>query len=203
RVKIHQGISLDVLPTLTDPFDCILIDGDHNWYTVYHELKIIEERGLQKAGGAIFFHDVGWPYARRDMYYQPELIPQQFRHPHEQKGIAPGRAELSAEAEFNSTHHNAVREGGARNGVLTAVEDFLKEQPGQFRFVRIEAEFGLGALFKKKDFRANLAFTGFLLKAKTFEHQLKLKEAFRRKLPFLFSSLARLRQRSRRREQAL
>jgi hypothetical protein len=34
HVTIKQGISLKVLPDLRDAFDCILIDGDHNWYTV-------------------------------------------------------------------------------------------------------------------------------------------------------------------------
>jgi hypothetical protein len=27
----------------------------------------------------IFFHDVGRPYGRRDMYYQPETVPPEFR----------------------------------------------------------------------------------------------------------------------------
>src|SRR5215471_4385746 len=58
RVRVHRGISLDVLPTISAQFDCVLIDGDHNWYTVYNELRMIEERGLIKPGGTIFFHDV-------------------------------------------------------------------------------------------------------------------------------------------------
>jgi hypothetical protein len=40
--------------------------------------RTIEERGLIKLGGAIFFHDVCWPYGRRDVYYQPALIPKNF-----------------------------------------------------------------------------------------------------------------------------
>src|SRR5947208_5578900 len=34
RYFLHQARSLDVLPTL-GPMDAALIDGDHNWYTVY------------------------------------------------------------------------------------------------------------------------------------------------------------------------
>ena len=32
--KMHIGLSLEVLPELP-AFDVYLIDGDHNWYTVY------------------------------------------------------------------------------------------------------------------------------------------------------------------------
>src|SRR6478735_6291288 len=38
----HEALSLDVLPTL-EPMDAALLDGDHNWYTVYNELRILGE----------------------------------------------------------------------------------------------------------------------------------------------------------------
>src|SRR5919106_6661341 len=38
RYHFHQGLSLDVLPTM-GPVDAALIDGDHNWYTVVNELR--------------------------------------------------------------------------------------------------------------------------------------------------------------------
>ena len=34
-----------------------------------------------------FLHDVGWPYGRRDLYYAPERIPEEFRQPWAQKGL--------------------------------------------------------------------------------------------------------------------
>jgi Methyltransferase domain len=198
RVALHQGLSLEVLPRLSEPFDCFLIDGDHNWYTVYNELRIIEERGLLKAGGAIFFHDVCWPYARRDMYYQPELIPREFIRPYEQKGIVKGAGKLSDDSEFNATHYNAINEDGPRNGVLTAIEDFLKEHHRGFRFFRIRVEFGLGVLLKRKDFLADMTFNQFLIKGKNFEMQLRVKEAVRRSIPSVYASLARIRHRGER-----
>ncbi|HEV2864293.1 MAG TPA: class I SAM-dependent methyltransferase [Pyrinomonadaceae bacterium] len=112
RVQVHKGISLEILQRISGPFDCILIDGDHNWYTVYNERRTIEERGLLRQGGTIFFHDVSWPYGKRDMYYQPGLIPEEFIHP------------------FRRDGSNAVHEGGPRNGVLTAVEDFFNDRRG-------------------------------------------------------------------------
>ena len=99
-MTVNKGISLKVLPELHDAFDCILIDGDHNWYTVYHELKVISDRDLLKRGGMVFFHDVEWPYGRRDMYYQPETIPQEHRHNCAQKGIMWGQSELSEHGGF-------------------------------------------------------------------------------------------------------
>jgi SAM-dependent methyltransferase len=149
RIKVLKGLSLDILPTLSEQFDCILIDGDHNWYTVYNELRLIEERKLLKTDGTIFFHDVGWPYGRRDMYFQPEVIPAEFTHPYEKKGIIYGQSELAESGGSNAEHYNAVFEGGTRNGVLTAVEDFVKERRDEYTFFYVEEEFGLGVLFKK------------------------------------------------------
>lgn len=159
RVRVHKGISLDVLPTLSEAFDCILIDGDHNWYTVYNELRLIDERGLLKPGGTIFFHDVGWPYGRRDMYYQPELIPTEYRQPFKRSGLVYGVSELSDASENNRHLANAMREGGPRNGVLTAIEDFLKSSNGGYRFRRINAEYGLGIMLKPRNWWQAIRFS--------------------------------------------
>ena len=37
----HKDTSLNVLPEM-DSADFVLIDGDHNWYTVYNELILLE-----------------------------------------------------------------------------------------------------------------------------------------------------------------
>jgi Methyltransferase domain len=149
QITVHRGLSLGVIPQLSGKFDCILIDGDHNWYTVFHELKAIDEKQLLADGGTIFFHDVGWPYGRRDMYYQPETIPAEFRQPYAQKGMVPGRSELSSTEGVNKSYYNAQAEGGPKNGVLTAIEDFYNERPGQYVFFRFKGEAGLGVLLKK------------------------------------------------------
>ncbi|MEZ5167505.1 MAG: hypothetical protein R2695_13815 [Acidimicrobiales bacterium] len=38
----HRALSLDALRH-TPAFDVALIDGDHNWYTVYHECRLLAE----------------------------------------------------------------------------------------------------------------------------------------------------------------
>jgi len=127
-------------------FDCVLIDGDHNWYTVFNELRVIYERGLLRPGGFIFLHDVDWPYGRRDLYYQPETIPEGFRHPFAKKGMMRGQRALAEVGGKNSDYWNALEEGGAKNGVLTAIEDFLALHPAEYRFFRIRYQWGLGVL---------------------------------------------------------
>lgn len=143
----HRAKSLDVLGEI-EPADVALIDGDHNWYTVYHELKQIAEAA--DAAGRPFpialFHDIGWPYARRDLYYDPTDIPPEFRQPYQRKGIWPGRSPLHRFG-INEILDNATHEGGSRNGVLTAVEDFIAERAEPMRLILIDGFHGLGILY--------------------------------------------------------
>src|SRR3989338_2079469 len=76
----HKKRSLEALPDISFP-DAVLIDGDHNWYTVFHELKLIERRATEekKTFPLVLLHDVGWPYARRDLYYDIDTIPPEYR----------------------------------------------------------------------------------------------------------------------------
>ena len=195
RISLCQGLSLDVLGRISKQFDCILIDGDHNWYTVYNELKLIEERGLLAEGGTIFFHDVCWPYGRRDMYYQPEQIPKEFVHPYEKKGIVYGQSELSSRSKVNAEYYNAVYEGGPRNGVLTAIEDFLRESGGQYRFFCLKKEFGLGVLQKSASGTGTATFNRLLLRSKYTNALYDMKDAAKTRLPVPYSFLRRLRRR--------
>lgn len=161
RVKVCKGISLAVLPVLDATYDCILIDGDHNWYTVYNELRVISKRQLLRRGGMIFLHDVGWPFGRRDMYYQPDTIPARYRHSYACKGMLRGRSELSDDSGLSPGFDNALHEGGPRNGVLTAVEDFLREHRHEYQFLRMRWDSGLGVLHYRKSLRDDLGFLAF------------------------------------------
>jgi glycosyltransferase involved in cell wall biosynthesis len=149
-LHFHKELSLNILGTLP-AYDAILIDGDHNWYTVYHELLLIEQ-AMQKKDDfpLIFLHDVGWPYARRDLYYDPETIPMAFRQPYQRKGLNPDIHGLCDTATFNNQLRHSVYEHAIKNGVLTAVEDFLAQTPVPLRFVRIPGWHGLGILAPKK-----------------------------------------------------
>ena len=152
-VAFIPGTSLDAIPNLSN-VDAWLIDGDHNWYTVYHELTAID-RLTRRDGRALFvlLHDVGWPCARRDTYYMPDRIPAEFRQPFDyDSGMVPGHAGLLPGRGFRGmgSFAAAKAEGGPRNGVLTAVEDFLEEQLDAGRelgFAEIPGVFGLGVVF--------------------------------------------------------
>ncbi|MEL7210777.1 MAG: class I SAM-dependent methyltransferase [Actinomycetota bacterium] len=128
-----QRPSLEALPTVPVP-DVALIDGDHNHYTVLRELRLLAERSDAEGRGMppVLLHDVLWPWGRRDMYYDPDRIPERHRHESDTRGVAPGvPGKVDSHGGFNAGFVSAVAEGGPANGVLTAVEDFVAEGPGR------------------------------------------------------------------------
>lgn len=134
--------------------DAWFVDGDHNYYTVYHELTAID--AIQRDAGRpllAFMHDVSWPCARRDFYYAPDRVPPGWRHPHSfDHGVRLGEDGVLAGKGLRGMGAFAValQAGGERNGVLTAVEDFLKEADTDERplfYVHVPAVLGLGIIF--------------------------------------------------------
>ena len=153
RYVFHRDISHNVLPELA-PVDVALVDGDHNWYTVYHELKMLADtaRSAGRPLPVLIMHDVLWPYGRRDLYYTPENIPEQYRHAYAQRGMRPGRSELLPEGGggVSPTLNNALVEGGPRNGVMTALEDFMAESDENLRLVVLPIYFGLAIVVSEE-----------------------------------------------------
>ena len=141
--------SLEALADLP-PFDVYFLDGDHNYYTVYHELSLIF--GAAKQVGrkpCLFIHDIGWPWGRRDLYYDPSRIPPDYCHEHDfHLGVALDEPGL-VKGGFRSRGQFALarREGGPRNGVLTAVEDALSAMGPGLEFIAAPPVFGLGILY--------------------------------------------------------
>jgi hypothetical protein len=148
-VVLHQNFSLRVLPSLT-AVDVALVDGDHNWYTVYNELRELQRaaRAADRSMPIVLSHDVAWPYARRDLYYFPETIPDEYRHPWETNGVVANQSPLAPEGR-NAGLANAVFEGGPRNGVLTAIEDFLAEADEVISMHKTSRDYGLAVLVPK------------------------------------------------------
>ena len=128
-----------------------LVDGDHNWYTVYHELRMLSESARRDHAPlpVLIMHDVGWPYGRRDLYYVPERVPEEFRQPYEQKGIRPGTTQVLPAGGINPLHYNAVLEGGPRNGVMTALDDFVAEYDRALRVLVLPVYFGLAIVVEE------------------------------------------------------
>jgi len=120
--------------------DAVIIDGDHNYFTVSEELRLIAAAGGDLP--LLMFHDVCWPHGRRDDYYAADLVPAEHRRPiHAGGGLHPDEPGIR----FGGLPYRsaAAREGGPRNGVLTAVEDFVAARE-DLRLAVIPAFFGLG-----------------------------------------------------------
>jgi GT2 family glycosyltransferase/glycosyltransferase involved in cell wall biosynthesis len=145
RLRFHRVKSLQVLGEIAD-VDLALVDGDHNWYTVINELRALEGRAREdsREPPVILLHDVGWPYGRRDLYYDPDAIPAAHRQPHARMGILPGRVELGPG--LNDHLENALLEGTSANGVLSAVEDFVAESRTEWRMWSIPGLSGMAIL---------------------------------------------------------
>ena len=143
ELELVRETSLAALPDLA-PADAVIIDGDHNHYTVSEELRAI----AAASGGELpllMFHDVGWPHGRRDDYYSAEQIPPEHRQPiMEGGGLHPDEPGIRAGG--LPYRGAAAREGGPANGVLTAVEDFVAEREG-LRLAIVPAFFGLGVVW--------------------------------------------------------
>src|SRR5262245_55626806 len=146
ELELVREPSLEALPRL-GPAQAVVIDGDHNYYTVREELRAIERAGADPVP-LLILHDVCWPHARRDTYYAPERIPERERQPLARDAfVAPGEPGVaSAGLRFDWA---AAREGGARNGVLTAVEDFI-EGRDELRLAVVPAVFGLGLVWSER-----------------------------------------------------
>jgi hypothetical protein len=142
--ELVEGLSPAALSEV-EPADVYLVDGDHNHWTVLHELRAIYADGRAPL---TILHDVGWPCARRDQYYSVDALPPEAVLPHSHtRGRMPGSEEL-VDHGFGGAGEFAVacEEGGPLNGVLTAVEDFLAEHGG-LAYAHVPAVFGLGVVW--------------------------------------------------------
>ena len=145
-LELVEATSHDALPKLPDA-DAIIIDGDHNYFTLSEELRLISERDPGATMPVLMLHDIGWPLARRDGYYAPDRIPADHRQPlafntflaPEEPGTLDEGMPFACVAE---------REGGPANGILTAVEDFLASRP-ELEFAKVPAFFGFGVIWHR------------------------------------------------------
>lgn len=149
ELELIEKTSHDHLASLESLPDAIVIDGDHNYFTLREELRLITERAPGKGIPLLFFHDVLWPHARRDTYYAPERIPEEHRPKPigHNVGLAPGNpgvAELGLPFIWAATE-----EGGPGNGTMTAIEDFMADQPG-LRLAVVPAFFGFGIIWHEE-----------------------------------------------------
>ena len=99
-------------------YDAIFLNDDPNWYTVYNELTIINQNNEEFP--LVFIINNIFPHKRRDSYMNPKIIPKEFVNSYSKvlnyNGIT-----------INDNYYHAIKENTSKNGVLTAIEDFLNE----------------------------------------------------------------------------
>ena len=145
ELVLHQATSHEVLADLEALPDAVIIDGDHNYFTLSEELRLVAELAGERPLPLIMFHDVAWPHARRDTYYDAERIPEDQRPPTgKDVGLVPGNP--GTDPLGLRYPWAALEEGGPRNGTLTAIEDFMEPRDG-LRLAVVPAFFGFGILW--------------------------------------------------------
>ena len=132
----------------------------------------------------MILHDVGWPYGRRDLYYDPATIPEEHQQPWRRAGVRRGSERLvgAGGLGLNADLAHADQEGGPRNGVMTAVEDFVAQHDRPLRLVTVPALFGLAVLVEEErlaDRPAIAAQLDWIESAEGRERILRLAEDFR------------------------
>jgi len=149
RLNLIRKPSHEALAEMEIP-DAMVIDGDHNYYTVAGECRIVGERvkAEDRPLPLMIFHDVGWPHARRDTHYDPDAIPAEHRQELVEGGaLFPGEPSvIDAGLPYRWP---ALMEGGPKNGVLTAIEDFV-ESTDNVKFALISVFFGVGIVWDSR-----------------------------------------------------
>ena len=101
-----------------DDYDAIFLNDDANWYVVYNELNIIKKHN--KKFPLVFICNNTFPNKRRDSYIDPNIIPDEFRKNFSKYFMHDGIV-------LRDNCYHAIEENSSKNGVLTAIEDFLNE----------------------------------------------------------------------------
>lgn len=146
ELELIERTSLETLGELDA--DAVILDGDHNHFTLSEELRLIEGRSPGAELPLLIVHDIGWPLARRDSYYAPERIPEEHRQPLVRNTyLLPGElGTMPAGMPFACV---AAREGGPDNGILTALEAFLGTDEALASAI-VPAFFGLGVVWHRE-----------------------------------------------------
>lgn len=123
QIDTINGHSLDILP-LQGNYEAIVIDDDPNWYTVYNELNLIKKSNEEFP--LVFICNNRFPHKFRDSYSNPEIIPKEFR----QKCVKELPINYDdKEIIITDDYLHACEENTPKNGVSTAINDFLNETP--------------------------------------------------------------------------
>lgn len=106
RARLVQGNSLEILPKLSEAkekFDVVLLDGDHNYYTVSKELQHLNN--ITHENSIVLIDDYHGKWSERDLWYSE-------REGYEKVDLATKKVPTE------------------KHGVKPAVDEFLASNPG-------------------------------------------------------------------------
>lgn len=147
NVEFFQARSIDFL-NKSSASEIYFVDGDHNYQTLNTELNLIATLN-KETPNVMFLHDTCWPHAYRDMYYDVSTLDTPPLNEISETG---GPILWQEELDPKGHHHNggfpfSKKEGGAKNGLQPAVNDFLNENK-EYSSLFIPAFYGLTILWK-------------------------------------------------------
>lgn len=144
HVKHFKDHALNILPHL-ETFDAIFVNDDPNWYTLYNELNLIKMNHLNFP--LVFVCNNKYPHKRRDGYIDPKFIPDEYRNEYcEELPITYMESSEIKCVMVNDGFCHAIHENTPKNGVLTAIEDFLSEN-NSLRFLDINPLEGISLIY--------------------------------------------------------
>ncbi len=120
-IDISEDYILNKLPHLNN-YGAIFIQDDPNWFTIYNELNIIYINNDEFP--LVFICNNRYPFKYRDSYIDPNMIPKDYLL--EYSSFLPINYNdeiISVEDGF----YHAIYDKTPKNGVLTAINDFLDE----------------------------------------------------------------------------
>lgn len=96
KVRLLAEKSATAIPHLDGPVDAVMLEGDLNYAAVIGDLRAIADvsRRIEAPWPLVFVKNTSWPYARRDMYYDPEGTVPAARHEHARSGMTPWSSAL-------------------------------------------------------------------------------------------------------------
>lgn len=103
KIRLFEENSLKILPALASEglkFDVVLIDGDHNYYTVSKELSYLNS--ISKDDSIVIIDDYNGRWSERDLWY--------------------------ADREGYENTNATKQEKSEKQGVKTAVDEFLSRE---------------------------------------------------------------------------
>ena len=120
-IETTQDIPVNALPRFNG-YDAIFINDDSNYFTVFSELNIIKNSNDEFP--LVFICNNKFPNKRRDSYVSPDNIPIDFINVYSDELIL---YYDNDEIVIHDGNYHACDEKTPKNGVLTAIEDFLVE----------------------------------------------------------------------------